>query len=119
MEFEDYEEKINSIGEIETFGQLSKQNIKKSGLRLKVMKWSSRTSKFKSAQIKDKRYYFSDGIVSLPFSHPYLKEIVDFKREKKTKNRDVFTTAKTQTYSAGKICSQKNKRVLIYRSILQ
>ena len=45
MEFEDYEEKINSIGEIETFGQLSKQNIKKSGLRLKVMKWSSRTLK--------------------------------------------------------------------------
>ena len=45
MEFEDYEKKINSIGEIETFGQLSKQNINKSGLQLKVMKWSSRTSK--------------------------------------------------------------------------
>lgn len=28
MEFEDYEKKINSIGEIKTFGQLSKQKHK-------------------------------------------------------------------------------------------
>ena len=41
--------------------------------------------KFKFSQISDKRYYFSDEIVSLRFSHPFLKEIVDFKREKKQK----------------------------------
>ena len=39
--------------------------------------------KSKFAQINGKRYYFSDGIVSLPFSHPYLHEIVQFKRDKK------------------------------------
>ena len=39
--------------------------------------------KSKFAQIKDKRYYFSERIVSLPLSHPFLKEIADFKREEK------------------------------------
>ena len=38
-------------------------------------------------QINDKRYCFSDGIVSLSFSHLYLLDIVQFKRDKKkTKN---------------------------------
>ena len=31
--------------------------------------------KSKFEQINDKRYYFSYGIVSLPFSHPFLKEL--------------------------------------------
>ena len=28
----------------------------------------------------DKRHYFSDGIVSLPFGHPSLKEVRDYKK---------------------------------------
>ena len=32
--------------------------------------------KSKFAQINDKRYYFSDGIASLPFSHPSLKKSI-------------------------------------------
>ena len=35
------------------------------------------------AQINDKRYYFSDVIVSLSFSHPCLSEIIDYKEKKK------------------------------------
>ena len=38
------------------------------------------------AQINDKRYYFSGGIVSLPFSHPFLHEINQFEKDKKSKN---------------------------------
>ena len=34
--------------------------------------------KFKFAQVNDKRCYFSDVIVSLPFSHSLLSEIVEF-----------------------------------------
>ena len=41
--------------------------------------------KSKFAQINYKRYYFSDGIVSLPFSRPFLLGFVKFKREKKQK----------------------------------
>ena len=36
--------------------------------------------KSKFARINDKRYYFLDGVVSLPFCHPYLSEIVVYKK---------------------------------------
>ena len=62
-------------------------------------------------QINDKRYCFSDGIVSLFFSHLYLLDIVQFKRDKKkTKNWIVFARGKTQIYSNGKICSGKKQQ---------
>ena len=38
--------------------------------------------KSKFVQINDKIFYFSDGIVSLPFSHPYLSELNNFKEQK-------------------------------------
>ena len=41
--------------------------------------------KCKSAQINDKRYYFEDGIISLPFYHQYLNEITEYKTNKKEK----------------------------------
>ena len=41
--------------------------------------------KSKFAPINDKRYHFSDSIVPLPFSHPLLHEIVEFKRNKNKK----------------------------------
>ena len=69
------------IKEIETFGQLPKEKQKQNSFANKnnqmVLK---ETEKSKFAQINDKRYYFSDGIVSLPFSHPVLVKIVKFKR---------------------------------------
>ena len=34
--------------------------------------------KTKFSQLNDKRFYFPDGIVSLPYSHQNLKEIDDF-----------------------------------------
>ena len=39
--------------------------------------------KVKFAQLNDKRYYFSDGIVSLPFGHPSLNEIRNYKKSLK------------------------------------
>ena len=50
--------------------------------------------KSKFTQINDKRYYFSDRIVSLPFSHPLLYEIVKFNREKKPKKLKHFYNRK-------------------------
>ena len=38
--------------------------------------------KTKFSQLNDKRFYFPDGIVSLPFGHKNLKEIDEFKQEK-------------------------------------
>ena len=41
--------------------------------------------KSKFSKISDKRYYFSDSVVSLPFSHPVLTDINKFKKEKQQK----------------------------------
>ena len=31
--------------------------------------------KVQSGQLNDKRLYFSNGLISLPFGHPYLEEL--------------------------------------------
>ena len=48
--------------------------------------------KCKFAQINDKRYYFEDGIISLPFSHSSLLEIVKYKAEKETESGEVYSS---------------------------
>ena len=37
-------------------------------------------NKVKFASLNDKRYYFSDGIVSLPYGHPLLREVREYKK---------------------------------------
>ena len=37
-------------------------------------------SKSKFALLNDKRFYFLDGIVSSPFSHPVLNILIEFKK---------------------------------------
>ena len=60
--------------------------------------------KCKFAQINDKRYYFEDGIVSLPFSYPSLLEIVKYKAEKKTKCRKIYLFGKKEPAENGERC---------------
>ena len=38
--------------------------------------------KTKFSQFKDKRFYFADGITSLPLPHLYLKELSEYKEQK-------------------------------------
>ena len=54
--------------------------------------------KSKFAQINDKTYYFSDGIVSSQFSHPFVKEIVNFKSEKSKKLRRFYNRRNTSIF---------------------
>ena len=42
--------------------------------------------KNKFSQLNGKRFYFPDGIVSLPFYHPILSKINEFKQKKRPKN---------------------------------
>ena len=120
MVFENYSKRINSIKKFETFGQLpqkkSKQNrflIKKNEMILEEIE------KSKFSQINYKRYYFSDGIVSLPFSHPYLDKIVQFKRDKNQKIESFLREEKHKLIQMEKFAVEKNTRISFYRSILQ
>ena len=42
-------------------------------------------SKVQFGQLNDKRFYFSNGIISLPYGHPYLEKL----RQQKHKYRDI------------------------------
>ena len=42
-------------------------------------------TKSEFSQINDKRFHFTDATVSLPFGHPNLNEIDDFKQKKAKK----------------------------------
>ena len=82
MDFENFAKKINLVREIETVGQLDAQ--KHSRFRFFVKNNSmvlEEIQKSKFSQINDKRYCFSEGIVSLPFSHPSLKTIIGYKEK--------------------------------------
>ena len=95
MEIEDYAKRINSIKEIETFGQLLKEKQKQNRFVNKNNQMVlEEIEKLKFAQINDKRYYFSDGIISFLFLHPFLLKIVKFKREKKNKKMKHFYNKK-------------------------
>ena len=67
------------------FGKLTQEKHRQNRFSIKKAKFLEEIEKSKFAQINRKRYYFNDGIVSLPFSHPYLHKIVQFKRDKKQK----------------------------------
>ena len=73
MEFKDYAKRINFVKEIETFGQLPKEKQKQGKFSLKnnemVLEGIEKST---LSQINNKTYYFSDGIVPLPFSHTVL-----------------------------------------------
>ena len=69
------------MNKIESFSQ--NVNKKHSQFRFSVKKNEmvlEQIEKSKFVQINEKRYYFSDAIVSLPFSDPFLHKINHFKK---------------------------------------
>ena len=49
-------------------------------------------SKMQFGQLNDKRFYFSNGIISLPYGHPYLEEL----RKEKHKYRHIHKVIQTK-----------------------
>ena len=49
-------------------------------------------SKVQFGQLNDRRFYFSNGLVSLPYGHPYLEEL----RKEKHKYQDIHKVIQTK-----------------------
>ena len=95
--------------EIETFGQLPKKKQKQGRFSVKNSEMVlEEIEKSKFSQIINKSYYFSDGIMSLPFSHSVLTDINKFKRENQQKTESVLLTEK-HAVENGKICCSKKQ----------
>ena len=79
MDFERYANRIKDL-KFDLKNKEPQEKIIQMRLQVKntEMKMTA-VNKVKFAQLNDKRYYFSDGIVSLPFGHPILDEIREYK----------------------------------------
>lgn len=87
MEFENYANRIESLINFNTFQKPSAEF--KEVFRFKVFQ-GEMVKKTKFSQLNDKRFYFPDGILSLPYGHKSLKEIDNFKKEKGQKIEKYF-----------------------------
>ena len=74
--------------------------------------------KNKFSQLNDKRFYFPDGIVSLPFGHKNLKEIDDFKKQKGQKIEKYFWEEKEALFNMEIKVLKNPPRLYLYHQIL-
>ena len=83
MNFENYTKRLVSLTNFYTFEKPPANYKEVSRLTAFQGEMEKKTvTKTKFLQFNDKRFYFSDGITSLPLSHPYLKELVEFEGKK-------------------------------------
>ena len=89
MDFNSYSSRLSDL--IEYYDQFCRPSPKKTEQkRFQVINESMQmnsVSKVQFGQLNDKRFYFCDGIVSIPYSHPLLENL----RKKKLKYRDIHS----------------------------
>ena len=73
-------------------------------------------NKAQFAILNDKRYYFSDGILSLPFGHPPLPKLRDYKKSL-PKIHTVIKEEKDKLLQLENKIVNNNERLRILRSI--
>ena len=90
VKFDTFEKPTNKYKEVSRFSVFQREMVKKTVIKTNF------------SQLNDKRFYFPDGIVSLPFAHKSLKEIDDFKKEKGQKIEKYFWEEKDVLFSMEK-----------------
>ena len=115
MNFESYTENFFFIKQID----IARNNKKLAQKRLPVKNTNmtmTRINKVKCASINDKRYYGSDGIVSLPFGHHLLIEVREY--NKSLPKIDTITKKeKHKILKLEKDAFSKNERLRVLCSI--
>ena len=91
MEYSSYANRIKSLVNFDTFEKppaeykdVARFSVKKDNMVKAVV------TKTKFSQLNDKRFYFPDGVLSLPYDHPSLSEMDNFKSQKGHKIEKYF-----------------------------
>ena len=98
MNYENYAERIKPLYDFEHFEKPKTE--RKKVVRFAVKKGDMTTTqveKKKFSQINDKRFYFPDAILSLPFGHEALKELEKYKKKERAENRELLSRKETKT----------------------
>ena len=91
MDFENYAERIKPLFDFKSYKKPKKGT--KSVVRISVKKREMtirQIVKSKFLQLNDKRFYFPNSIISLPFGHLTLKEIDEYKKNKGQRIENYF-----------------------------
>ena len=83
MDYENYAERIKPLYDFASFKK-PKADMK-SLIRISVKKGEMTThkvTKTKFSQLNDKRFYFPNAILSLPFGHTALKQLEKYKKRR-------------------------------------
>ena len=80
--------------------------------------YTTKVVKTKFSQLNDKRFYFSNSILSLRFGHPSLKELDEYKNEKGQKIEKYFWQEKEKLLAMEKTALQKTPRLKLLDCIL-
>ena len=117
MMFENYAARIkrlrcdlNKSEPIETIKQ-KRLEVQNTNMKMKTV------AKVKFARLNDKRYYFSDGIISLPFGHPLLTKVREYKKQL-TKIHEQIEKEKETILKYENEAVVKNERLRTLRCIL-
>ena len=119
MNFENYRERLVSLTNFDTFEKPPADYKEVSCLTVFQDNTQKKTvTKTKFSQFRDKRFYFSGGITLLPLSHPYLKDLVVFKKEKGQSIEKYFWDEKENLLDIENKVQELNKRLFLYWQIL-
>ena len=120
MDFQNYANRILSVNDCDFF-EKPERDVKEVS-RLTVVDGEMQQKiavKTKFSQFNDKRFYFSDGIISLPLSQPYLKELNEYKEQKGQKIEKYFWQEKNKLLAMENKAQLMNERLSVYRQILK
>ena len=119
MNFENYGERLVPLTNFDTFEKPPADYKEVSRLTVFQDNTQKKTvTKTKFSQFRDKRFYFSGGITLLPLSHPYLKDLVVFKKEKGQSIEKYFWDEKENLLDIENKVQELNKRLFLYWQIL-
>ena len=91
-------------------------------VRISVKKGEMTTRKItksKFSQLNDKRFYFPNAIVSLPFGHFALREIDEYKKSKGQRIEKYFWTEKEKLLELEKNALKNSPRIDFLNNILE
>ena len=95
MDFDSYSERLSDLNEFSK--EFLKKPVKIEQKRFQIINESMQMKsviKVQFGQLNDKRFYFSNGLISLPFGHPYLEEL----RKEKHKYRAIHKIIQEKKY---------------------
>ena len=119
MNFESYAARIKNLRDDLKFDSGKEKKGKNIQKRLQVKNTNmtmTSVNKVKFASLNDKRYYFSDGVVSLPVGHPSLNIVREYKKSF-SKIHNVIAKEKNEILKLENVAVNDNERLRILRSI--